>query len=398
MKVISSNSSLCRELVRLITTYPKIAIATAWASAGTEVFKKLVQHKGRIVRAVIGTHFYQTDPDVLKAFVESQQVKFMLQPDGVFHPKVYLFWSDVAWEVVVGSPNLTAGALHRNAELSLLISSDDGQEHLKANILQIIEGYWSGAETVSPDDVANYERLWRVRTPELQKVADVPGKRPTTKPAVRSRVLSMDWPTYLAAIKADKLHGFHERLEVLAVFRQRFLDYPRFNDMPRASRQGIAGLPRSDINNSLWFGSMKGAGKFGGRIRHDDEAFSLALGHIPMEGVVTKKQYDAYVADYLKAFPDGRDGIATATRLLAMKRPDTFVCVDKANKKGLGEDIGISQAAAIDYERYWNEVILRIQSSPWWQSPEPTQADAREAWHGRTAMLDAIFYDPAEKK
>lgn len=73
-----------------------------------------------------------------------------------------------------------------------------------------------------PDDVANYERLWRVRAPELEKVADVPGKRATTKPAVRSRVLSMDWPNYLIAIKADKLHGFHERLEVLAAFRKRF--------------------------------------------------------------------------------------------------------------------------------------------------------------------------------
>ena len=89
MKLISTNTELSRQLKRLVEKYPRIAIATAWASAETEVFKSLVRHEERIVQAVIGTHFYQTHPDVLDRFVGSRKVKFMLQPDGVFHPKVY---------------------------------------------------------------------------------------------------------------------------------------------------------------------------------------------------------------------------------------------------------------------------------------------------------------------
>jgi len=139
MKLIRTSGELGKQLKRLIKKYPHIAIATAWASAKTDVFEVLVQHKDRIAQAVIGTHFYQSDPDVLDQFVGSRKVKFMLQPDGVFHPKVYLFWSIDAWEVIVGSPNLTVGALTKNSELSVLITSDDDQPELKAEIADVIK-------------------------------------------------------------------------------------------------------------------------------------------------------------------------------------------------------------------------------------------------------------------
>ena len=35
------------------------------------------------------THFYQTHPDVLNAFIGSDTVKINHQPHGVFHPKAY---------------------------------------------------------------------------------------------------------------------------------------------------------------------------------------------------------------------------------------------------------------------------------------------------------------------
>ena len=88
MKLITTNSGLRTNLVRLIKKYPNVAFAVAWASAGTDVFNELKKNKSNIHKAVIGTHFYQTHPDVLDVFVDSEKVKFMLQPKGVFHPKV----------------------------------------------------------------------------------------------------------------------------------------------------------------------------------------------------------------------------------------------------------------------------------------------------------------------
>lgn len=400
MKLISTNTELAKQLKRLIDKYQYIAIATAWASADTDVFKALVRHEGKITKTVIGTHFYQTHPDVLDQFVGSSRVKFILQPDGVFHPKVYLFWEGDKWEVVIGSPNLTIGALTKNSELSVLITSNDGRHALKQEIADVIGDHWTQAETLCQAEADSYRKIWKLKKRELCKVADIYGERPTTKPAVHSKVMSMEWDDYLAEMRKDKTHGFKKRLALLKEIRGYFQTYAHFNDMDLNVRKGIAGLPSREgvIKNWAWFGSMKGAGVFAGKINSSNPAYSLALDQIPLAGEVSRKQYDAYIAQYLKAYPDGKDGLATATRLLAMKRPDVFLCVDIQNKRKLAEDVGMVRADQLDYDRYWDEVVVRLKQSPWWQSPEPSDPTENEAWHGRAAMLDAIFYEEKAKK
>ncbi|WP_175722292.1 phospholipase D family protein [Burkholderia ambifaria] len=400
MKLISTNAELAKQLKRLIGKYPHIAIATAWASADTDVFKALVRHEEKIAKAVIGTHFYQTHPDVLDQFVGSSRVKFILQPDGVFHPKVYIFWEGDTWEVIIGSPNLTVGALTKNSELSVLITSNDGRNALKQEIEDVIGNHWAQAETLRQAEADSYRKLWKLKKRELSKVADIYGERLTTKPAVQSKVMSMEWDDYLAEVKKDKTHGFKERLALLKEVREYFQTYAHFNDMDLGVRKGIAGLPSKGkaIKNWAWFGSMKGAMTYSGQINAGNPAYSLALDRIPLVGEVTKKHYDAYIAQYLKAYQNGKDGLATATRLLAMKRPDVFLCVDAKNKTKLAKDVGMTRADRLDYDRYWEEVVLRLNQSPWWQSPEPSDPIEQEAWHARAAMLDAIFYEEKAKK
>lgn len=393
MKVISTNSELNRQLLRLIERYPKFVFATAWASAGTDVFKKLVKHEDRIVGAAIGTHFYQTHPDVLDQFVGSSKVKFMLQPSGVFHPKTYLFWRADSWEVIVGSANLTAGALTKNSELSVLITNHDAPPQLFNDLLEVIKGYVKDAVKITQEEADRYRRIWQLKKCDLGVVADLFGEEPATKPSVDSEVMSLGWDGYFAKVKEDQIHGFQERLELLQVVAGYFSAYRSFNDMPLPVRKGIAGLPNKEIPRWGWFGSMKGAMTFGGLINREHKAFSLALDEIPAQGNVIRKHYDAYIAQYLKAFPEGRDGIATATRLLAMKRPDVFLCVDAQNKRRLGKDIGIKRMDILDYERYWDEIILRIMQTPWWRSAEPRNPVEKSVWRARSAMLDAIFYE-----
>jgi len=117
--------------------------------------------------------------------------------------------------------------------------------------------------------------------------------------------------------------------------------HEHFNDIAFDARRGIAGLSSTTIKNAAWFGSMSGAGKFYKLINEEHPAFSLAMDEIPVRGDVRKEHYDRFIAEYLKAYPNGRDGLGTATRLLAMKRPDTFLCVDAKNKKRLAEDVGL---------------------------------------------------------
>lgn len=248
----------------------------------------MVSYQGRIFNAVIGTHFYQTYPDVLDQFVDSEKVKFILQPNSVFHPKVYLFWSSESWEVVIGSPNLTAAALTKNTELSILVTSSDDQSALKQEIMEVIGGYFDEAQTIRRSDAENYRKLRRLKTRNLMKIADVFGGKAATKPAAQSTVMSMEWKDYLVEIKKDKLHGFQDRLALIAQIRNYFKAYKRFNDMDLDVRKGIAGQPSLNtvIENWGWFGSMKGVGAFAGYINASNKALSLALDEIPLAGEV----------------------------------------------------------------------------------------------------------------
>lgn len=393
MKLISTNTALKSNLIRLIKKYPNISFGTAWASAGTEVFSSLVLAKSKIKCAVIGTHFYQTDPDVLDKFVGFKALKFVLQPQGVFHPKVFAFWDATSWEVLIGSANLTAGAIAKNTELSTLITHADGSPKLLKEVLNIIKGYAATARTVSQSEADNYRRIWALKVRVRNTLEGNFGGIAPTKPEIDSPVMSMDWPTLYAAFQADKIHAFDERLAMLDKIAGEFAKTRHFNDIPFQDRLGIAGLRSKTIKNSEWFGSMVGAGSFYKLMNNSEIAFSNALDAISSEGAVTKADYDTFISRYLKAFPNGRDGLATATRLLCMKRPDTFICVDGPNLKKLAKNVGMKRPSKLDYERYWTEIVERLQASPWWNSKKPKNKTELRAWKSRAAMLDALFYD-----
>lgn len=396
MKLISANATLKSNLLRLIRRNDHISFGTAWASAGTAVFAELIKAKAKITRGVIGTHFYQTHPDVLDEFVGSSQVRFVLQPEGVFHPKVFAFWTATSWEVLIGSANLTAGAIQANTELSTLITHQDGTPELLKNVLDTISGY--EGRTISQADADNYRRIWNTKARIRGKLNGTYGGTSVTKPEVESPVMTMDWLTFYAEIRKDKIHGFVDRLNMLDQVAAEFAKVKHFNDIPLQKRLGIAGLRSKAIKHSEWFGSMTGAGKFYKYMNASASAFSTALDAIPLKGPVTKEQYDTFIKQFIKGFPDGGHGLGTATRLLSMKRPDIFLCVDSQNKRKLAKDVGMVRADKLDYERYWEEVVERLQEAPWWNSPSPSGGKEAKAWHARAAMLDAIFYEEKKRR
>lgn len=393
MKLITTNSGLRTNLARLIKKYPNVAFAVAWASAGTDVFNELKKNRWNIHKAVIGTHFYQTHPDVLDVFVDSEKVRFMLQPKGVFHPKVYLFWDKREWELLIGSANLTAGAMNQNSEVMTLISSTSSDAApLKDEIIALIDGYFSDARTVGAEDAAAYRALWQKQQPVLHRLSGQYGKDTNNKSPVDSNVMAMTWEKFVAAVRNDPYHGFENRCDLLKLVRDAFGRIGQFQLMDRGLRKTIAGLPNDVDSRWGWFGSMKGAGYYHQAVNDNSPHLSQALDQIPLTGQVSRQHYDAYLAEFLRAFPNGRHGIGIASRLLALKRPDYFVCIDSKNKQRLCQDFGIKQTG-LDYERYWDEVIERITDSVWWNEPRPVNPVEAAVWDGRAAMLDAIFYE-----
>ena len=74
MKLLNSARAINTELARLMD-YKKYYWAVAWATTNN-LMKTLIRRKKRIQKIVFGTLFYQTHPDVLEAFSDSDTVHF----------------------------------------------------------------------------------------------------------------------------------------------------------------------------------------------------------------------------------------------------------------------------------------------------------------------------------
>jgi len=394
MKLITTNADLRANLSRLIKKYENISFAVAWASSGTDVFKELSANQSRIRKAVIGTHFYQTHPNVLDTFTESNNVRFILQPKGVFHPKIYIFWSQKHWEALIGSANLTTGALNNNAEAMVLISdSDQATSSLKEDFIILIDSYWNEASSVSESDAHSYRALWEKQQPALRRLSGQYGQSTKGKSPIDSKVIAMSWKQFFVSVQQDAHHGFEQRCDLLKLVHNAFITTSHFQDMELGLRKTIAGVPTNFNAHWAWFGSMSGAGYYHKAVNNNNPHLSAALDKIPLNGPVSQEHYEAYIAEFVQAFPNGRDGVGTASRLLALKRPDYFVCVNKKNQRALCKDFETKQTG-LDYSRYWEEIIERIIDSAWWNEPRPRSSIAGSVWDFRAAMSDAIFYTP----
>jgi hypothetical protein len=166
--------------------------------------------------------------------------------------------------------------------------------------------------------------------------------------------------------------------------------------LPR-DRKGIGGFVKSWV----LFGSMMGEGNFKHIINEHTAVLSNALNKIPREEPVQRAHYRAFIDKYIAAYPkkNGQPsghGLATATRLLAMKRPDCFVCLDNANRAGLSTAFGIT-INNHDYDAYLDSIIELIFETKWWNSRRPNGSEEGQVWDGRVAFLDAIYYEEASR-
>jgi hypothetical protein len=202
---------------------------------------------------------------------------------------------------------------------------------------------------------------------------------------------SVSWPEYLAQVRAEQHPPgrplMQERLQVIRAIRQLFTRKTHFCDIDYPGRRKIAGLIKSANPNFLLFGSMQWVGYFKQAVKDNNEEISLALDEIPLGGDISPDQYQGFTDRFLTAFKNS--GMALASRLLAMKRPDTFVCVNNQNREDLFRAFRLNPSR--DAEVYW-ELIERVRSSVWWKVPAPAAGDEREVWQARAAFLDALFY------
>jgi hypothetical protein len=138
---------------------------------------------------------------------------------------------------------------------------------------------------------------------------------------------------------------------------------------------------------------MVGAGEFKHLINTNNRHLAAAVDSIPLLSEISESDYQRFVDNVRKAYVKASraPGLATVTRLLAVKRPDYFICTDDKNRRRLSEDFGFAPNS-LSLDNYWERVVETIKICAWWNAPRPKGTDAA-IWDSRAAMLDAIYYE-----
>ena len=398
MKFLKSGQEISKEIIRCISDCEGMYWAVAWASYGNTEFKLLTSNKDKIRKLYVGIHFYQTHPNFIEEFIGYKNVLVAKDTSGVFHPKLYLFdYGDGIWECVIGSANFTNGAFSRNEESAVLITNYDDQKGSEyKNIMSSLSKYEKFSEEITEQFANNYRKIWGKQQKRISKLGGQftsKNKSKKTKSPIDSEIFTLEWQEFLERVKDDQHHSLAGRTHIVNEAHRYFEDNEHFSDMTLEQRKNIAGINRAGDMDWGWFGSMVGSGVFKNRIIENDANISAALDSIPLNGPVSKNSYLNYVRLYKQAFPDDRNYLGTGTRLLALKRPDYFICLDSTNKNRFCSDFGITMSS-LSLDNYWDEVVERIQECVWWREEQPIDAIERNAWNARAALLDAIYYIP----
>lgn len=392
-------AGITKELRKLMSTFDEFYWAVAWGTVN-KLSEDLIASRGKIKQLTFGTHFYQSDPELLENFKGKKFARVMPNDAaGTFHPKVYLFMNCERAAAIVGSANFTSGAMNKNNEAAILLEGAATDDTI-IGIRAMVNNAWKTGKEIDQEFLDNYRLRHRATARHRRELEK---QRKNVKPddhAANKALRMWTWDQYASEVRRGRFHFFDGRLSLLKEARELFATMNSFSDMGDDERRAIAGLLSKGqtirdggIDEWGWFGSMKGQGDFTSRINANNQYFSDALDAIPSNGEVWKEQFDEYVKLFGKAFEGAshKGGVPTASRLLTMKRPDMFVCVNSENRTKLGGDLGFAPTT-LTFDKYWNDVIIPITESNWWQATRPSGRDG-QLWDGRAAMLDSIYYE-----
>lgn len=391
-----------RAIKALLAEHDEAHWAVAWGTC-TPLAKALLAQPEKLKSITFGLAFSQTDPDLVDALV-GRDGCFVVEtfPGGTYHPKVYAFRSGTRAAAVIGSANFTRGGLGRNHEASVLIIGSISDPALADALAFTAESAKLGS--VVSDELAKRYRL------SCKIAARKPGpSRDPLKYLLRensngplSPLIEMSWPEYVRAVHSSVHHNVDGSLSLLRTAQGWLAAVGSFHDLETEQRKAIAGflgkhtksLDEEFNQDWGWFGSMRGAGDFMNRIAENDSFLASAVDSIPQKGEITRAHFDRFARLFVKAFDNSEriGGVATASRLLAMKRPDVFLCISKPNRTAAAAELGFARST-LTLDNYWDGVVEVIRASDWYNSDKPEGPEGR-LWEARAAMLDSIFYRP----
>ena len=399
MELVTDTKKLSKTFINLTKKYRYISFATAWASTGHEAFRLLLEYQEKIQHSTIGLHFYQTDPEVLAQLQHNKNARFILQTNGVFHPKLYLFWNTPTdWALLSGSANFTNGAFNGKNQETMLLTKGESADFFQEISRFLKNDCFDNAVEIGDEQIEHYRTLYHQRQKHIHTLSNYypTGNKHSEmgKSFLSTNILTYSWDKYFKIIQQDKNQLFKDRLDLLDYVKEFFQNNANFLSIDSENRKLISGLPNNakgsqELDYGL-FGSTKSNGNFHKEINNGNPKIIQAINLIPLTGEISKSNF----LEYDKIFRQAgfNNPIGVATRLLTMKRPDLFFCFNGANKEKICAELDLPKN--LNAERYWDEILLRIYDTAWFNSSRPQDTIEQKAWDGRVALIDCIYYEP----
>ncbi len=395
MELISDYNILKKKFTDLLNRYDNYEWSVAWAgdAKSFDILKLLDKNSNKIKRIVVGLHFYQTHPNFIENFMHNKKVKYIMQSDGTFHPKVYLFYnSETDWSAIIGSPNLTFSAFNKNTEASMLISNNDSDYKMYQELRDSIKSAWKEGYLFDAKKLENYRSCYRYQTKKIKSLSKSPiimdnGRFETTE------FDQWEWEDFCNYIQSAGKTELDIRFRILNIAHQEFKHHERFCDIDESVRRCLAGTKKQtsrykEISDFLFFGYTYRVKNFNDKIFEINNPLSKAIDIIPQYGEVTEELFTQYCKIFYEEVSSG--SLTCATRLLAMKRPDLFVCITGANKKNICRALGIPQSS-LKLSSYWELIISRVQKTKWYKDSNNKYGINPDLYRYKVAMLDVLF-------
>ena len=123
------------------------------------IFNELSERgiKGKILTT---DYQYFNTPKSLRELLKLRNIETKVYTKEKFHTKGYMFKKEMNYTFVVGSSNLTQGALKENKEWNMRISSLENGELIK-DVNAEFESLWMDAESLNEEWVREYEYIYK---------------------------------------------------------------------------------------------------------------------------------------------------------------------------------------------------------------------------------------------
>jgi HKD family nuclease len=394
IRVIQTPQQALQALEDIVTWADELHMAYAWVTS----FNGTAKHwqtlpLDKIHRAVFGIHFAQTEPEALIQLSRgSDCLKVVNDTRGVFHPKVLVGIKGIEGKALIGSSNLTVGGFLNNVELNIFLSGPVNTPPL-SDVLSFIDKQWNDQHSFKPDMawILQYKDAYDKRPSPPYVSTEVPVRVTHTVDE-----LCVSWPDYYRLLITQERrplasggeirifdHSEGSYLQEVENCQAAFESSASFAQIPLEERKLVSGWGKRTYE---WFGGMRGAGEFKRLTGQSPEIIAKHLDKIPLEGVVSLETVETYLTGITTV---NGIGVATATRLLSVKRPDLFLSCNTANQAGIKRIFNLTARST----KHYINLHKQIWSLPWFNSSPPHNLDEWRIWKARVALLDAILYE-----